>query len=182
MLKTVIVLSEYARRMGWEASSEIRTWSSFEMAWSWYWDVGVTRITVFWERRCLTVRLNCWDPIIWEKGSMKSIKVISDAFTNTSRFLRLRNAVFLENGFRRSWDYVEVCCFKQWLRIVERLSDSIDFRQVGLVLRLEHLSKQRLPPCFQFRPHYTRCEASLEEHNWSLRVGQLVELHRFCDV
>ena len=47
------------------------------------------------------------------KGSMKSIKVISDAFTNTSRFLRLRNAVFLENGFRRSWDYVEVCCFKQ---------------------------------------------------------------------
>lgn len=44
---------------------------------------------------------------------MKSIKVISDAFTNTSRFLKLRNAVFLENGFRRSWDYVEVCCFKQ---------------------------------------------------------------------
>ena len=44
---------------------------------------------------------------------MKSIKVISDAFTNTSRFLKLRNAVFLENGFRRSWDYVEVCRFNQ---------------------------------------------------------------------
>lgn len=39
---------------------------------------------------------------------MKSLKVLSDAAATTSKFLKLRNVKFIQNGMKRSWDYIDV--------------------------------------------------------------------------
>lgn len=48
---------------------------------------------------------------------MKSLKVLSDAAATTSKFLKLRNVKFIQNGMKRSWDYIDVSllsvCFRR---------------------------------------------------------------------
>ena len=39
---------------------------------------------------------------------MEGIKVISDGFVSQSKFIKLRNVTFLQNGMQRSWDYINV--------------------------------------------------------------------------
>lgn len=39
---------------------------------------------------------------------MKAIKVLSDAATTTSKFIKLRNVKFIQNNMTRSWDYISV--------------------------------------------------------------------------
>lgn len=47
---------------------------------------------------------------------MKSLKVLSDVAATTSKFLKLRNVKFIQNGMKRSWDYIDVLLLEECLR------------------------------------------------------------------
>ena len=60
----------------------------------------------------LTITLRgIWDPLNKHRKRMKGLKVISDTVATNSRFLKLRNVQFVQNGMKRSWDYIAVSHF-----------------------------------------------------------------------